>query len=453
MPALSDVESFFDQYPDIQTVDLLISDTNGIVRGKRVNREGCLKAFSDGVCLPGSLFGARITGDTVEETGLGFDEGDADRICRPLLHTLQPVPWQPTPSAQVLMSMYEPDGTPFFADPRHVLAHVLQRFDSLGLTPVVAVELEFYLIDQQRTEHGSPQPPRSPATGEREHSTQVYGISELDDYGVWLADLQQAALAQQIPADTAVAEYAPGQYEINLGHQPDALLACDQAVMLKRLIKGVTRQHGMEATFMAKPYDDLAGNGLHVHVSLLDRQGENIFISDDPLSHPPLRHAIGGLAETVSGAMALFAPNVNSYRRFQVDSYVPLSPTWGYNNRTLALRIPSGPVEARRVEHRVAGADANVYLTVAAVLAGIHHGLNCQTDPGPPVEGNAYLQQQPSLPDTWLAALTEFERSAFIGEYFDPQFRQAYFANKTNERTLFMRHVTALEHQWYLRTV
>lgn len=449
---LQAVQAFLNQYP-VDTMDLLVPDLNGVLRGKRIHRDALPKVFQEGICLPGSVFAASITGDTVEATGLGFDEGDADRCCLPVPDTLKPVPWEANRRGQVFLCMYELDGTPFFADPRHVLRRVLGRFRELELTPVVALELEFYLVDRARSATGTPRPPRSPVTGEPERSTQVYGMTELDDYRVFLDDLANAAAVQDLPADAAISEYAPGQYEINLKHEPDAESACDHAMQLKRLIKAIAREHDMEATFMAKPYAASAGNGMHVHVSLVDPQGNNVFAAEEPLANPLLGQAAAGLATTMAEFMALFAPNVNAFRRFQPDAYVPLAPTYGYNNRTLALRVPSGPAMARRIEHRVAGADANPFLLLAAILAGIHHGLS-EKLPGPePVSGNAYASVAPTLPSNWLDALRLFQGSSLAPDYFGERFCAAYHANKDEERRHFEAQVTGLEYAWYLRTV
>jgi len=445
-----EAEAFLHKHPEIEAIDLLLPDTNGILRGKRVKREALSKIYHEGIALPGSLFALTITGDTVEATGLGFDEGDADRLCWPVSGTLKPTPWQPRPSAQVFMSMFEADGQPFFADPRHVLERVLARFSERGLTPVVALELEFYLLDKQRDALGGPQPPLSPLSGQREQQTQVYGIAELDVYGDLLDEIERVAEQQEVPVTSIVAEYAPGQYEINLQHVPDVLAACDDAVLLKRLVKAVASRQGMDATFMAKPYAEQAGNGLHVHISLLDKNGVNIFADPDPLGNAKLRHACAGLAASMAEGMGLFAPNANSYRRFQTDAYVPLSPVWGSNNRTLALRIPAGPSVARRVEHRVAGADANPYLLLAALLAGIHHGLSQQLEPAPPMTGNAYQQKEPQLPISWQDALAEMDKACLLPDYLGEDFWRVYRANKRAEWQLFNRTISPLEHTWYM---
>lgn len=451
--ATREAEEFLGTHPETRAVDLLIPDLHGILRGKRIDRDMLPKVYRDGVNLPGSVFGADITGDTVEETGLGFSIGDSDQVCVPIHGTLKPAPWHSRPMAQLLLTMHTLDGEPFFADPRQVLARVLERFKEIRLRPVVAVEMEFYIIDRERGPSGAPQPPISPVTGQRENKTQVYGISELDDYGELLEDIAAACELQGIPADTAVAEYAPGQYEINLTHEPDPLSACANAILLKRVVKNVALRHGMEATFMARPYDDMAGSGTHIHVSLLDENGVNVFANGEPLGSPMLHHAIGGLMETMIESMSLFAPNANSYRRFRVDSFVPLHPTWGLNNRTTALRIPAGPDAARRVEHRVAGADCNPYLLMAAVLSGIHHGITRHIEPAPPTEGNACEQHEASLPTTWLRAIQALSEAKVLPDYLGEDFLRVFIANKIAERDRFNYHVSPLEHAWYLLTV
>ena len=452
-PTPAEVREFLERYPDISSIDVLIADINGCQRGKRIRRDALPKIYEHGVCLPGSLYGMDITGATVEASGLGFDDGDADRLCWPLAGRLHPAPWQTPATGQVLMYMQEADGRPFFADPRHVLATVVELFRALGLTPVVAVELEFYLIDRKRDRDRRPQPPVSPITGERESSTQVYGVKEVDDYDRFFEDVARCCEAQGLPADTAVSEYAPGQYEVNLHHRPDALAACDDAFLLKRLIKGVARHHGMEATFMAKPYEDRAGSGLHLHASLIDGNGANIFAAESPLGSDALRQAAGGLIATMTEGAAIFAPTANSYRRYRVNNYVPMAAAWGANNRTLALRIPAGPPDSRRIEHRIAGADANPYTVAAAVLAGVHHGIASRLDPGPATEGNAYTQIQPVVPRYWNEALTLFDRAAILPTYLGADFCRVYSACRWHECETFNATVTPLEYEWYLRNV
>ena len=447
------IEAFLNQHPETEFLDLLLSDTNGLIRGKRIEVDAAHKLAADGVCLPGSVFGTNIEGNTVEATGLGFDVGDRDLVCRPLTHTLATVPWRTTPSAQVLMSMYDGGGAPFFADPRHVLQRVLERLTERGWTPVVAVELEFYLTDPETGDRGQPLAPRSPMTGRREVSTQVYGMAELEDYDTLIADIRDACRAQEIPAHTVVAEYAPGQYEVNLNHVPDAATACDHAVMLKRLIKAVAARHGFGATFMPKPFPDQSGSGMHIHCSLKNAEGHNVFDAGDDQGSDALRHAAGGLLKHMDDSFLLFAPNANSYRRFVANAYVPMTPTWGYNNRTVAVRVPAGPSRATRIEHRVAGADANPYLVVAAVLAAMVDGIDRAIEPPDPVDGDAIKQFPPdSLPD-WRGSLDRFRDSTFLAEWFGADYVDAYHALKCEELERFNQHITSVEYAWYLKSV
>ncbi|MFB9147937.1 glutamine synthetase family protein [Halomonas alkalicola] len=456
MPVPDDVRAFLDAHPEINSVDLLISDLNGVMRGKRIPRESVTKAYTSGIALPASVFALDINGHTIEETGLGLDSGDGDRLCRPIDGSLKPVPWVARGhQAQLLMTMEEFDGSPFFADPRQLLGRVLGRLTALGLTPVVAVELEFYLVDRERTAAGLIQPPCSPVSGERASQSQLYSMLELDEYADFLEEVQAAAQVQGLPLDTALKECAPGQFEINLIHCDDALAACDHAVQLKRLIKGVALRHGFEATFMAKPYGQEAGNGMHVHISLLDETGRNVFTEpgDDPLGSPALRQAVAGLLALMPASMAICAPNLNAFRRFQAGLYVPLAPTWGFDNRSVALRIPAGARAARRIEHRVAGADANPYLLLAALLAAIHHGLAEGLEPPPPSVGNAYETTPPSLTNSWQQALDLLEANEILGEALGRDFLHVYLANRRAERAQALQAVSRLEYEWYLRQV
>jgi glutamine synthetase len=254
---------------------------------------------------------------------------------------------------------------------------------------VVAVELEFYLFDRLPDAHGRPQPPVNAHTGARNTSTQVYYIEDLNDFHDFIDAVADACKIQGIPADTAVAEYAPGQFEINLKHRDDALLACDDAIYLKRAIKAIAQKQGLQASFMAKPLVDQAGSGLHIHASVLDANGDNIFACTPDAPSDTLRHAIGGLQRSAPDCLLLFAPNANSYRRFVLNAFVPLNEVWGFNNRTVAMRVPHSDEKNTRIEHRIAGADANVYLATAAVLAGMLDGIEHGYDPGAPVVGKA----------------------------------------------------------------
>lgn len=449
---IAEIAALQREHPGVRFVDVLLADLCGIPRGKRVTLDELPQVYDGGFLLPGSMFALDVLGGTVQETHLGFDEGDADRSCLPIDNTLVRVPWCDREIAQVQVSMRDRDGSAFYGDPRHVLSNVLARFESLGLRPVIAVELEFYFLDTERTVERRIQPPRLPKTGRREFRTQINSMTDVNEFSAVLSDISAACAIQRIPAGTALAEYGPGQFEVNLHHSADVLRACDEAIRFKRLVRGVATRHGMEATFMAKPYAEMAGSGAHLHVSLLDESDRNIFASPDPAGSETLRHAIGGLAATMSDAMLIFAPNINSYRRYRAEAYVPLSPTWAVNNRGVALRIPVSDAGSRRVEHRVAGADANPYLLAAAVLAGIHHGLTQRPDPGPPLEGNAYRKSDPSLPITWPEAAAVFERSAFVRDYFGERFQRLFATTRRGEMQAFELNVSPLEYDWYVTT-
>ena len=354
--------------------------------------------------------------------------------------------------AQLLLAMEDGDGGVFSANPREVLKRVLDRFTARGLTPVVAVELEFYLLDKQLLADGRPQTSINPATGARNQTTQVYYMEDLNDYQGFTDAVTDACRAQHIPADTAVAEYAPGQFEINLKHRKDALLACDDAIMLKRVIKEVASQQNLLASFMAKPFVDQAGSGLHLHVSLLDKDGKNIFACTEDAPVDVLKHAISGMQQTSKDCMLMFAPHANSYRRFVLNAFVPLNDCWGFNNRTVAMRIPHSDPANTRIEHRISGADANPYLVTAAVLAGILHGLDAKGDPGPAIKGNAYEQtEQRQL--FWRDTIADFMASDFIKTSFGADFQHIYGQQKLKEMRSFYTEVTTLEYDWYLRSV
>lgn len=451
--ASDEAVAFLASHPETETVDLLIADINGVLRGKRINAHSLPRVYQDGVCLPPSALATDITGETAEATGLGFAIGDMDLVCTPVPGTLRPVPWQPHPSAQLILTMLNEDGSPFPINPREILRGVVERLRAKGLFPAVAVELEFYLTDSERSADNRPQPPICPATGERNTTNQVYGIAELDGYRDFIHAVAEAAWDQGIPADAAVAELAPGQFEINLSHREDPVAACDDGLMLKRLIKGIAERQDMVATFMAKPYEEQAGSGSHIHISLHDAHGHNLFNEVDGLTSPLLAQAIAGLQAAMAESMLIFAPHANSYRRFVRDAFVPLSPCWGYNNRTVALRIPAGPSEATRIEHRVAGADANPYLVTAALLAGIDHGISQCLAPTPETIGNAYVQEKPSLPRHWIQALEAFRTGRILPTYLGAQFCHVLAAIKEAELDNYQRHISNLEYEWYWRAI
>ncbi|MDD3445931.1 MAG: helix-turn-helix domain-containing protein [Zavarzinia sp.] len=441
---------FLDLHPEIRHVDLFVPDTNGVCRGKRVSRAEAVEVIDHGLKLVGSIFGLDIHGENVEETGLGMDTGDRDQIAVPVDGAIMPMPWVGPSAAQMLLTLLDEDGSPFFADPRQVLCGVQARFAELGLTPVVACELEFYLIDRERDADGAPQTVRSPFTGRRDMSTQVLSLEEMDAHRAVLGEIVDAMVAQGVPVTGALSEYAPGQFEINLHHVADAAMACDHAVLFKRAVRAVARRHCIDATFMAKPFGGISGSGLHVHVSLVDDKGNNVLAPGCEAADARLRHAVGGLMRAMPESMAVFAPNANSFRRFQHGSYAPTSPCWGFENRTVSLRVPGGEGKARRIEHRVCGADANPYLAVAAILGAMHAGLVHEIDPGPPLEGNAYDNVAPSLPRHWVTALDAYDDGMILPRYFGERYHQHYGRLRRAEFERYEAVVNPLDHAWYL---
>lgn len=455
---MAEMDAFIAANPDIELIELLIPDMCGMLRGKRITRDSFDKLVTGDVRAPGSLYLLDANGQSAPHIHYGIADGDPDKFCHAVPGTLSRVPWAERPMGQVLGTMTEDDGVPLYSDPRAILASVVGRLGELGLRPSVAIELEFYLLDQQMGPDGAPQPAFSRASGYRQTTTQVLGMEEMYDFETFLAEVENACKAQGIPAEAASKEYAPGQYEINLHYVDDALAACDHAVMLKRTIKGVARKHGLLASFMAKPFQEQAGSGTHAHVSLYDGKGNNALLGpmDDELgieAGPALRHAIGGLVQAMPESMAIFAPNANSYRRFQPGMFVPVSPSWGVNNRSAGLRIPPSDPDALRIEHRNAGADANPYLVLAAILAGIHHGLvNKVAPPGLSI-GDQDPDDLPELPLRWWWALERFRTGSILPAYFGEKYHGLYEAIRRYECEQYHARIQPLDFEWYMRTV
>jgi glutamine synthetase len=440
-----DLQAFLEKHADIEVFEVMLPDIAGGLRGKWVTREKMEKVMAGGLKLPLSALAFDIWGRDVE--AWVFDSGDGDGRCEADSRTLAPVPWATRPTGQVLMSLREVDGRPCAYDPRFMVRQLMARFAAHGLTPVLASEMEFYLFSGREDALGRPVHTQTDRLGGALGSGQTYGIDTMATMSELMHDIRDACSAQRLPIDTLIKESAPSQYEINLYHCADALLAADQAVMLQRVIRGVAGRHGLKATFMAKPFGDLAGNGMHLHCSLLDEKGSNVFDDATGRGTDLLRQAIAGCLETMGDAMVLFAPNLNSYRRFRRGTHAPLAPSWGYENRTVAVRVPADAPVATRLEHRVAGADAHPHLAIAALLAGMLCGIENSLQAPAPLEGNAYEQLPPSLPRYWPDALARFAGSDFIGDYLGRDFQRVYTLLKEQEMDEFDRQVTPLEYE------
>jgi glutamine synthetase len=441
---------FLEARPDIAFVDAVLADILGVLRGKRLPVSEAAKIFASGMQLPHSVYLMDARGEMANPFGRGVGDGDPDGTAWPIPGTLTRVWGEGPPRAQILMSLRDEDGAPDPAEPRAALERVVERFADLKLTPVTALELEFYLIDPARDENGAPQPAHCPRRHVRDRAVSVYGIDDLDRYSAFLSALSDAAALQGVPVNAASKEYAPGQFEVNLRHQPDAARAADHAIALKQIVKAAARAHGCEASFMAKPYPARPGNGLHIHLSLLDEAGRNVFDNGTAQGSEALSHVIGGLQMLMPESMALFAPNLNSYRRFQPDMFAPVNRRWGVNNRSTGLRIPIGPGEARRVEHRVCGADANPYFALAAVLAGAHYGLAHKCDPGAPATGNVSREPDTTLPFTLGDALARLENANALSGHLGAETLKLYAETKRIEAQRLARIVSAAEYEWYL---
>ncbi len=447
---IQEAHDFLAQHPEVRLIELMLIDANGIPRGKLLHRDELLAVYENGRPLPSSILSLTIQGEDVEESGLVWEVADADCWTYPIPGSLTLQPWRNSPTGQLQVSMHPTQGLPAApADPRHVLIRAIDRLKADGYHPVMAVELEFYLLDKQRDVNGRPQPALQ-ANGVRPQAPQVYGVYELEQLQPFLDDLYTACEVQGLPVRTAISEYAPGQLELTLEHRFDALQAIDEGVRYKRLVKGVAGKHGLQACFMAKPFGDQAGSGMHMHVSLADAEGNNLMASEDPHGTPLLKHAIGGMMATLNDTLAIFCPNANSYRRFQANSYAPLAKSWGVNNRTVSFRVPGGPAKSRHVEHRICGADANPYLAAAAILAGIHHGIQHQIDPGEATIGNGYEHACETLPTDWLTALRALEQSTWAKEALGEDFLKVFLAIKWAEFRQFMGEVGEQDWRWYL---
>jgi len=443
----SPVLQFLQDHPEIETVEAVLTDLNGIYRGKWLPAHSAGKILEGNFKMPLTAVSPDIWGRDVRV--LCQKTGDGDGICTPVQNSIRMLPWLSRPTAQLFLQLNTEEGDPWGFDPRVVLQNVCSLFRERGLTPVCAPELEFYLFEEGRDSEGKPRIPATRANGNCRIGGQVYSTEMMQENAAMMHEIRESCDLMAVPMDGLLKELSPGQYELNLNHVDDALQAADNAQLLKQIIKGVVRKHGLIASFMAKPFGDRDGNGLHTHVSILDQKGDNIFDDGTELGSDLLRNAIAGLADIMPDSMLVFAPHLNSWRRLQRGIHGPLVPTWGYENRYVAMRVPNGENAARRIEHRIAGADANPYLSMAVILAGILHGIDNRMEAAPPsTAGPGNIKAE--LPSNWDAALAAFEESAFIPQYLGPDFQHALTEIKRVEQAEFARAVTPLEYDSYL---
>ncbi len=432
-----------------QTFRVAACDLNGRMRGKRVPGDYADKLANGSVRMPLSTLNVDIFGADIEGSPLVFETGDADGILMPTDRSPMPLPWLTVDQPLVPMVMHYEDGTPFEGDPRHALISVLDRFAARDWQVVAATELEFTLVDDS---DDALRTVRDPRNGRRLTSPGVLSLAQMDAFDPFLSALYQGCQDMGIPAQTATSEAGIGQFEITLNHQ-NALRAADDTWAFKTLIKGLARQHGFAASFMAKPFPDDAGNGMHLHFSVLDADGKNIFDDGGDAGTDLMRAAVAGCVAAMPGSTLIFAPHANSYTRLVPGAHAPTGAGWAYENRTAAIRIPGGPPVARRIEHRVAGGDITPYLTFAAILGAAITGIEDGMTPPAPLTGNAYEQDLPQLAPDWATAIDLFESDPMVARIFAPNMIRNLVMTKRQELRL-MSEIPEDEHwKTYLETV
>lgn len=438
---------------DIDEVECIVPDLAGMSRGKAMPA----KKFSPDYVtyLPVSIFYQTISGLDVE-MDIDNQWAEGDLMLRPDMSTARAVPWAKEPTLQIIHDLYTRDGVPVAIAPRQVLKNVVQRYADRGWAPVVAPELEFYLI-KPNTDPNEPIEAPLGRTGRRRTSRQSYSMSAVDDYGPVIDTIYRFAEDAGLAIDTVIQEDGAGQVEINLTHGEPLLLA-DQVFYFKRIIREAALNHDMFATFMAKPMRDEPGSAMHVHQSVLDitgghGEGRNLFSRADGSEGGIFRHFIGGSQHYLPQAMPLMAPYVNSYRRFHdEESSAPTNFAWGFDNRATGLRVPNSSPANRRLENRVVGVDANPYLAIAVGLACGYLGMLHATEPGPPEPGEPDEDAWP-IPTTLDEALTRFEAATEIHEVLGEQFCMIFDAVKRAEMRQFHREISPWEREHLLLNV
>ena len=422
----------------IEDVEAFVPDMAGTARGKVVPAD---KFGSGDMKMPEGIFAQTITGDYIDNE---FNIEDRDMIVRPDSNTLRTVPWATDPTASVFLDCYHNDGSPVEASPRGVLRNVLGKFESQGWVPVVAPEVEFYLLKPHTDSNAEAEPPEG-RLGWTDISRQPFSIDTMNDFDPFMTDMYNYCEEQGIRIDTLSQEMGPAQFEVNFLHG-NAIDLADQVFLFKRTVREVAIEHGMHATFLAKPMTDDAGSALHVHQSIVDKQGKNIFSKDDGEPSDLFYHYLGGLQKYMPDAMLIFAPYVNSYRRFLNPWSSPVNLAWAIDNRTVGLRIPDSPPEARRIENRLAGSDVNPYLTLAATLACGYLGMMEGVRPTEATEGSAYSGDF-SLHRHIYSAIDAMQASAAMRSMLGESFVTLYCAMKEAEYKEFQEIITPWERE------
>lgn len=435
----------------VTEVECLVPDMSGIPRGKILPAQKFLTSFGDrGLRLPEAIFVQTISGDYPPDEDV-TNPANSDVYLHPDPDTIRLVPWYEEPTAQIIADCVYADGTPVDISPRAVLRRVLGLYESHGWSPIVAPELEFFLV-KVNTDPDYPLEPPIGRSGRPETARQSYGVDAVNEFDPLFEDVYDYCERQDIDIDTLTHEAGAAQMEINFNHGA-ALDLADQVFLFKRTVRQTALRHNVYATFMAKPMQNEPGSSMHIHQSVVDsRTGENLFGTVDGEDTPLFHAHIAGLQKYLPAAMPLLAPNVNSYRRLLRYSDAPINVQWGRDNRTTGLRVPVSSGAARRVENRIAGADANPYLALAASLAAGYLGMTEQLEPSDPVEGSAY-ELAHTLPQHLSDALRKLTRSRPLKQMLGERFVSALAQVKEHEYGAYQRVISSWEREFLLLNV
>ncbi|ABA74569.1 putative glutamine synthetase [Pseudomonas fluorescens Pf0-1] len=436
----------------ITEVECVVSDLTGIARGKIAPTNKFL--HERGMRLPESVLLQTVTGDFVDDDIYYdlLDPADIDMVCKPVSDAVYVIPWAIEPTAIVIHDTFDKFGNPIELSPRNVLKKVLQLYTDKGWKPIVAPEMEFYLT--QRCEDPD-LPLKAPLgrSGRAESGRQSFSIDAANEFDPLFEDVYDWCELQGLDLDTLIHEDGPAQMEINFRHG-DALDLADQITVFKRTLREAALKHNVTATFMAKPIGDEPGSAMHLHQSVVEiASGQPIFANADGSMSDLFRHHIGGLQKYIPKVLPMFAPNVNSFRRFLPDTSAPVNVEWGEENRTVGLRVPTSGPEAMRVENRLPGADANPYLAIAASLLCGYIGMVEGVEPSAAVEGRAYERRNLRLPITIEEALTQMEECDTVAQYLGSKFVRGYVAVKRAEHENFKRVISSWEREFLLLSV
>ncbi|ARJ70021.1 glutamine synthetase family protein [Paracoccus contaminans] len=431
----------------LDEVECIVSDIAGVARGKAMPASKF--ARQESFFLPNSIFLQTITGEWADNPSGAFTE--PDMILVPDFSTATAAPWTADVTLQVIHDAFDQQGNPVAAAPRNVLRRVVSLYAERGWRPIVAPEMEFFLVARNIDPNQPIQPPMG-RSGRRAAAKQAYSLSAVDEYGKVIDDIYDFAEAQGFEIDGILQEGGAGQVEINLAHGDPVRLA-DEIFFFKRLIREAALRHDCFATFMAKPIEGEPGSAMHIHHSVVDAAtGRNLFSDDEGRETPAFLHFIAGMQTHLPAAVALLAPYVNSYRRYVPDFAAPINLEWGRDNRTTGLRVPISGPEARRVENRLAGMDCNPYLGLAASLATGYLGLVQGQMPRAECLGDAYMSDD-ELPTNLGDALDEMAASEAMRDVLGTEFVAVYESVKRNEYKEFLQVISPWEREHLLLNV